>query len=290
MRLSTFASIALAAFAACLFFTGAAEAKQNKPDRVVIRYVPPTDEKLRPVYEYIKQARALEQMQPLLRPLKLPRTLVIEAAGCAGDSNAWYEDDKVTICYEFIDDFWKDSSSTTTASGIAPIDTFIGPFVDVVLHEVGHAVFDMLKIPVFGREEDAADQFSAYIMLRFPKDQARRLIMGNAYQYKSDVAGHKLPLSLEHFANEHGTGAQRFFNVLCLAYGSDPKLYADSVEKGYLPKERSEACEAEYKQVTFAFDTLIRPHIDRRLARKLYAVWLPPADKPPPPRPRTGVR
>ena len=113
--------------------------------------------------------------------------------------------------------------------------------------------------------------------------------MGTAYQYKSDVAGHKLPLSVEHFANEHGTGAQRFFNVLCLAYGFDAKLYADFVEKGYLPKDRSEGCEDEYKQVAFAFDTLIRPHIDAKLARTIYAVWLPPVHRPPAPRTRIGA-
>jgi len=28
---------------------------------------------------------------------------------------------------------------------------------DLFLHELGHAVFDLLKIPVLGREEDAAD-------------------------------------------------------------------------------------------------------------------------------------
>ena len=135
-----------AAFAVCALLTATAEARQNIPERIVVRYVPTTEKKLQPVYEYLTQARALEKMQPLLRPLKLPRTLVIEAADCGGESNAWYEDDKITICYEFIDDFWKNSSSTTTPSGIAPIDTVVGPFVDVVLHEVGHALFDMLKI------------------------------------------------------------------------------------------------------------------------------------------------
>ena len=62
----------------------------------------------------------------------------------------------------------------------------IGPLADVVLHEVGHAVFDLWKVPIFSREEDAADQFSAYIMLQFRKDDALRLILGNAYQYQDD--------------------------------------------------------------------------------------------------------
>jgi hypothetical protein len=61
-----------------------------------------------------------------------------------------------------------------------------------------------------------------------------------------------------------------------MAYGADPKLFADVVEKGFLPKDRAEICESEYIQVSHAFDTLIGPHIDRRLARKLHKQWLPP--------------
>jgi hypothetical protein len=38
-----------------------------------------------------------------------------------------------------------------------------GPFMDVFLHEAGHATFSILQISLFGGEEDAADQFSAYI-------------------------------------------------------------------------------------------------------------------------------
>jgi hypothetical protein len=66
--------------------------------------------------------------------------------------------------------------------------------VDVVLHETGHAVFDQLKVPVLGREEDAADLFSVYIVLQMGKEDARRLILGNAYQYKEDVVNPQVPL------------------------------------------------------------------------------------------------
>ncbi len=257
----------------------------NRADRIVIRYIPTSEEKLQPIASYVKEAHALEKMQAILRPLRLPRELLVEMRGCKGESNAWYEDNVVTICYEFLDDIWKSAPQETTAAGVAPIDAVIGPFVDVVFHELAHAAFEMLAIPVFGREEDAADQVSVYLMLKYPKQEARRLILGNAYQYKEDVSGHKLPLSLQHFANEHGAPAQRFFNVLCWAYGADPKLFGDFVEKGYLPKDRAEQCEDEYRQLSFAFDKLIRPHIDPRLAKEAYrSAWLPPVTKRPPAR------
>jgi hypothetical protein len=113
-------------------------------------------------------------------------------------------------------------------------------------------------------------------MLRFNKDESRRLILGSAYQYKGDLSAPTVTIKQQHFADEHGTPAQRFFNLLCMAYGADPKLFADVVEKGFLPKDRAEICESEYIQVSHAFDTLIGPHIDRRLARKLHKQWLPP--------------
>jgi hypothetical protein len=81
---------------------------------------------------------------------------------------------------------------------------------------------------------------------------------------------------LKDFADEHGTPAQRFYNLLCIAYGADPKTFGDLVEKGYLPKDRSEGCEGEYQQAAFAFERLIRPHIDQRLAKKvLTRSWMP---------------
>jgi hypothetical protein len=131
---------------------------------------------------------------------------------------------------------------------------------------------------VLGREEDAADVFSIYIMLQFPKDEARRLIVGNAYQYKNDVKSATVTVATQKFADEHGTPSQRFFNVLCLAYGADKVLFADFVSKGYLPQERSEGCEDEYAQVDRAFRRLIMPSVDVKLARNLHKRWLVPAD------------
>jgi Putative metallopeptidase len=46
------------------------------------------------------------------------------------------------------------------------------------LHEVSHARFDLLHIPILGHEVDAADQVAAYVMLQLGKDFARTTIVG----------------------------------------------------------------------------------------------------------------
>jgi hypothetical protein len=249
-----------------------------KSNSIDIQYAEPQSAEHRQVLQLVKEGRTLEKIQALLSPLRLPRRLLLKTQGCDGVSNAWYDGEAVTVCYEYLDELWKNAAQETTPAGIAPIDTLIGPVVDVFLHEAGHAVFDILEVPLFGREEDAADQFSTYIMLKLEKDEARRLIKGDAYQYKGDVQSSTVSMPLKKFANEHGTPSQRFFNVLCLAYGADKVLFADFVSKGYLPQERSEGCEDEYAQVDRAFRRLIMPSVDVKLARNLHKRWLVPAD------------
>jgi len=253
-------------------------AKDAKSDRIDIEYVAPKSPEHHQVLELVKEHRTLEKIKQLLSPLRLPRRLLIKTEGCDGESNAWYDGEAVTVCYEYLDQVWKDVPEETTPTGVAPIDALIGPVMDVFLHEAGHAVFDMLRVPLFGREEDAADQFSIYIMLKMEKDEARRLILGNAYQYTGDVESPSVSMPLKKFADDHGTPSQRFFNVLCLAYGADKELFADFVSKGVLPKERAEGCADEYTQVELAYTRLITPSIDNRVASRLRKRWLLPVD------------
>ena len=81
--------------------------------------------------------------------------------------------------------------------------------------------------------------------------------------------------SLEDFADQHSTPAQRAYSVLCMAYGADTKLFSEFVSEGYLPPERAEYCEEEYEQVQDAYDVLVVPHLDEYLAREIFdRTWL----------------
>jgi len=253
---------------------------------VAISYVPPKELAHQPIYEQLKEMRFLEKLQEFLSPVRLPRTLLVKVEGCDGDANASYDKDVIVVCYEYVDELWRTMPAQTTAAGVTPIDALVGPLFDTCLHEFAHALFDMLRLPVLGREEDAADQVSAYIMLHLGKAEARRLIAGTAYGFKTEAEAITGPLTIKQFADVHGMPAQRFYNLLCIAYGAEPQLFGDFVEKGYLPKERAEDCKDEYKQVAYAYQTLIAPHTDPVLAKQIFdQSWLPDAEKSVPSRP-----
>jgi hypothetical protein len=266
--------IFLMALGATLLSGPASARKSNlQADRILFTYEPPKNPEHETVFRLLKDRQVLEKFKQFLSPLRLPRPLRLKLAGCDGDSNAWYEDDVVTVCYEYIDEQMKNAPKETTPAGVTRVDAIVGPTVEVFLHEVGHAVFDYLKVPLFGREEDAADQFAAFILLRFGKEDARRLIGGVAHAYQTEAS---VPSTKKNpFADEHGLPAQRLYNTLCTAYGADPKLFADLVEKKYLPEERAEGCDAEYAQIKLAMTKLIFPYIDKARAKQVLAKrWL----------------
>src|SRR5262245_32419405 len=270
---------------------GALRAVAGEPAKIDIAYQRPKDPAHQPLYELLTTRHVLEKIQAVLMPFRLPARVLIKVEGCDGTANAYSGDDAVTVCYEYLDEIWRNVPGETTPEGVAPIDALAGPLVDVFFHEFGHVVFRLLRVPVFGREEDAADQFSAYLMLHFGPQEARRLIAGTAYQFRSDLQKPEVTVPVKDFSDSHGAPAQRFYNLLCIAFGANAELFADIVKKGYLPIERAIGCEDEYYQLAFAFKTLIGPYIDETLAKHVMATqWLPEGTTRPPRRPEPDPR
>jgi hypothetical protein len=255
--------------------------RTDRPNQVAVEYVVPKSSDLQDLYEVLKIRGALEKVQKLLSPLRLPEELTIKTAEC-GKVDAWYRRDNskptVTICYELLKQILASLPKETTPAGITPDDAKIGQFLFLTLHEVGHATFDIFGVPIFGHEEDAADNFATYVMLQFV--EARRLIGGAAWawsaytrDYKKDPA---VRMRLESFASSHGFPQERFYNLLCLAFGANPVRFADLTQEGYLPTTRSPSCKYEYEMVAAAFHKEISPHIDLELAKGVIeANWLP---------------
>jgi hypothetical protein len=247
----------------------------GKTDQIRIHYVRPENPSHQPIYELLKERQSLENLKEFLSPFRLEWVLNLSLSGCDGEADAMYANDTITICYEYLEDLQKRMPAKTTPAGIEPIDTLVGPFVDTILHEFAHALFDYADIPVLGREEDAADQVAAYIYLQIGKSESRRLIMGTLYAYLVEVEEAEPPSTAD-FAGEHSTLEQRVFNLLCMAYGADRELFEDVVAHAEMPQERADICEEEFELIALAYETLISPHVDPDLAEKVFdRSWLP---------------
>ena len=284
-------SIAATAVALALQFHSALAQTPPRTDRVRVVYEQPTDEKHRVIRQLMQERRILETVAALLNSFRLPRELTLEVRGCQGRENAWYGFDRAIFCYEYVDLIQRHAPKVATPGGVQRGDAIVGAVIDTLFHEAAHGIFDLLQIPVMGREEDAADFFSIYLMLQFPPDDARRLIEGIAFnmgsEARKDFSERPLP---QKFAGPHGPNVQRHYNVLCLAYAANQALFNNEVPAG-LPPWRARSCWEEWAMLKRSFTQLILPHVDEaRLKQAIANVhfnWSPliteaaSVDKPP---------
>jgi hypothetical protein len=233
-----------------------------------VEYVAPVDQAHAWIYKAAQEQQVLETLSRILGAVRMPRPVKLRLSGCDGVSNAWYDDTDhtVTFCYEFITDLARNAPEAA-ASGIALDEAVIGPFTYFFLHEIGHALIDTLKLPVLGREEDAADRFAAFVLLQSGPDVASRTLRSTAWAFRHDARGRKLDET--DFADVHGLDAQRFYDLVCLAYGKDPVTFREAPARAGLPLDRAEECAAEWRQVRYGYQTVLGKYLDRKQYAKV---------------------
>ena len=255
---------------------------------IKIEYKAPTDKKLEPIYQRLKAREVLERMQAFLSPLRLPQPLNLVTAQCGGQVELPYQSDApVTICYEYVALIEQEAPAGLGFVGQAFVThdiALVGPFVQFTLRSIARHIIDMLELPVWGNAEDAADNLAAFIMLEVSPQVAQKTIFGTAYFFAKTMQSEKLDLAAirPHIA-------QRYFNLLCIAVGSDLVRYSVFVpvnrEAGPvdLPKNRYGFClqlsapeRSEYNQIKYAFHQLIRDkHVDLSLLKQVRTIeWL----------------
>jgi len=207
----------------------------------------------------LSQSGVFEEIaDEVMESLVLPRGLEVVFAPC-GTANASYDPTtkRVTMCYELFAEF--DSIfSTPEASPEEAFDAILGAGSFVLFHEVGHALVDLLDLPITGREEDSVDSLAAWVLLQGEResDVFAAIEWFDAHAVASENGrSEDLP-----FWDEHSLNSQRVYDVACLVYGSDPQRYADMVGPDALPQERAVRCPGEYQQKEKAWDQLLSPY------------------------------
>ncbi len=122
-------------------------------------------------------------------------------------------------------------------------------------HELGHMFIEELDIPVLGGTEYAADQLAALAFLEglpgHPHDMEERrryadTLRAVAAEWRIEWALARIRDEEIAYWDEHPLDIQRFYNIACFIYGSDPRHYDSFVESVGLPPERARACETRF--------------------------------------------
>ena len=214
---------------------------------------------LREVADELAKERFLEDIAVELdKALVVQPKLTLRLAEC-GEANAYYDPDTRTIdlCLELLTDL-RESFAGAYESEDDVDDAVAGAFVFYLFHELGHALIDALELPVIGREEDAADQLAAWVLI--DADEGNQAVIDAATSFYGDEDD-KVEVEETDFADEHGLDRQRYFNMVCWVYGSDPDANEDLVDDGWLPEARADLCQAEYQQLDRSWSKLLEGHL-----------------------------
>jgi len=167
---------------------------------------------------------------------------------------------RITICYEVIDDM-TDLLMPHIRNQSKLCDAVDSIIASMFLHEVSHALIDLLDLPTTGREEDAADQFSTLMLMnRFDREKSIMTI-ARVYRILAEIERHEELVCWD----EHSQDLQRYYDTLCLIYGRNPQKYSYLVSKGTLPKERAELCEEDFNHIKNAWKSLLKPYANDSL-------------------------
>jgi hypothetical protein len=145
----------------------------------------------------------------------------------------------------------------------AALDFAVGNVEFLLVHEIAHFLIDEKNVPIIGPEENAADYIATLALLReapldpTQENRALRFLVaaadGFALAWQTGVtAGAEAP-----YWQQHGLSIQRYYQVACLLYGSDPATFARVPQIADLPEERARSCAGEYAQADAGIQWLL---------------------------------
>ncbi|MFF3019354.1 DUF4344 domain-containing metallopeptidase [Streptomyces sp. NPDC057939] len=214
--------------------------------------------------EIMRGGRYLERFTALSNALlNVPQDISVLAVQCGAD-NAFYRNRQILLCYEYAAEreraFTEANAETdATAPGATHdpvLDDVAGAVLGTYFHELGHAVIDVHDLPSTGNEEDAADELAVLLLLAVdPSGDTTRSTLWAQKLAAREEAG-----TTPDHSDEHALSGQRYYNQLCLLYGSDQVEYAWIVSDEWLPKQRAYRCDREYRQAVSSWETHLSTH------------------------------
>jgi hypothetical protein len=175
------------------------------------------------------------------------------------DIAAFYDGNgpQIKICYELLDQY--EEEFKTISKDPKEIDNMVqDTLAQTLFHELGHCLIDQWELPATGREEDAVDQLATVLLLD-GSAEGQDSAINAALEF--DIASRNEAKDDMVFWDEHSFSETRFFDMICLVYGSNPKKNAGMIGDDKLPKDRAVRCPGEWDRANRAWMKLLAPYV-----------------------------
>ncbi len=130
----------------------------------------------------------------------------------------------------------------------------------VLYHEMGHLLIDQLRLPVLGREEDAADNISTWTLLNKRTSAAETTLADAAEGWLLTGAAYRSGKYEEDFAAAHSLDKQRAYQIVCLMVGSDETAFKPIANQYAIGRDRQESCSWDYDMVDRSLKSVLESH------------------------------
>lgn len=135
----------------------------------------------------------------------------------------------------------------------------------IFYHELGHAVIDLERVPIFGQEEDAADVFSIFLIdAVFDDETALSLAYDASFGFLGEALLREADADDVAWWDTHGPDEQRFYNTVCIFYGADPDNREDFARDMDLPEDRAAYCPDEYDAANGSWGQILTEMEERK--------------------------
>ncbi|MDJ0826149.1 MAG: DUF4344 domain-containing metallopeptidase [Rhodobacter sp.] len=140
----------------------------------------------------------------------------------------------------------------------------------IFYHELGHALIDIMKLPIFGQEEDAADVLSAVLIdALYEEDTAVEIAYATAQGFLGDAKLRAAEGVEVAYWDVHGPDLQRYYTFVCLFYGANPEAREDIADELELPDARQVTCEEEFELASDSWGPVIQELMDNGAGRSI---------------------
>ncbi|MFA5080526.1 MAG: DUF4344 domain-containing metallopeptidase [Candidatus Paceibacterota bacterium] len=215
--------------------------------------------------ELLKNSRTFENLAVFLNGVFiLPQDFSIIFQQC-NTVNAFYnsKNKEIIICDELLENLFQ-NFSYIVKPGEELNRAVSGATYFIIYHELGHGLVDVYNLTYSGKEEDVADQLASVILTGLGEDGPKAAITGaNFFYITSSQVGGGYP-----FWDEHSLNQQRYYNILCWVYGSNPQKFNYFVGTYGLPEDRAARCQYEYEKMLKFWDVNLAPYVKTQLEKK----------------------